>query len=367
MRREVSLCDIASYISRGVTPKYTDSKDGLTVINQRCIRGWSINFESARRTDVSVKKVSDDKLLLDGDILVCSTGVGTLGRVGQYWSDGTGDRATVDSHVTIVRSNDAFVYPKYLGYVLKSRQSEIEQLAEGSTGQIELPRTKLGNLSIDLPDMATQRRIADILGSLDDKIELNRQMNETLKQIGQALFRHYFIDNPDAKNWPDATLGDLVKPRRGKSLTSKLMCPGAVPVVSGGLKPAGYHNESNTVAPVITISASGANAGYVALWGDNVWSADSSFIDSTMTDYIYYLYYVLESRQKEIYDSQTGSGQPHVYPSHIERLGIKMVPVELVDRFCGEAAYLFRLIWHNEYENSSFSESRETLMNMLIG
>ena len=269
--------------------------------------------------------------------------------------------------VLVFRPNLDIVDGRYFYYLLASDKFFAYVMA--SAKGAKMPRgdkAQIMKYPVDLPDMATQRRIADILGTLDDKIELNRQMNETLEQIGQALFRHYFIDNPDAKNWPDAKFGDLVSPRRGKSLTSKLMRPGMVPVVSGGLSPAGHHDEANTVAPVITISASGVNAGYVALWGDNVWSADSSFIDSTMTSYVYYLYCILKNRQKEIYDSQTGSGQPHIYPSHIERLDIKKAPDRLVELFCEMASTMFGMIWDNECENKYLIELRDALFRELI-
>ena len=84
------------------------------------------------------------------------------------------------------------------------------------------------------------------------------------------------------------TIGDYIKPKRGKNLLSKDAIYGDVPVVAGGLSPATYHNVSNTTAPVITISASGANAGYVNLWHIPVWSSDSSFIDYDMTKNVYF-------------------------------------------------------------------------------
>lgn len=89
---------------------------------------------------------------------------------------------------------------------------------------------------------------------------------------------------------------------------------GEVPVVAGGLEAATYHNVANTIAPVLTISASGANAGYVNLWHKAVWSSDSSYIDSAMTSDVFFWFVLLKKRQKEIFDSQTGSAQPHIYP-----------------------------------------------------
>lgn len=97
-------------------------------------------------------------------------------------------------------------------------------------------------------------------------------------------------------------IGDYLNPKRGKSLLSKDAINGNVPVVAGGINCSTYHNVSNTKSPVITISASGANAGYINLWHIPVWSSDSSFIDEDITPNVYFWYVLLKKRQKEIYD-----------------------------------------------------------------
>lgn len=204
--KKVLLGDITTFLARGTAPKYTDD-ESFYVLNQKCIRDWRVSLGDVRFTDNTSKKVHSDRILQDGDILVNSTGKGTLGRVAQFSK--FDKKATVDSHITIVRPNQDIVDAGYLGYVLKSRQNQIEMMAEGSTGQTELSKAKLSNMTIDLPDINKQKKIADILGSLDEKIELNRHMNETLEQIGQALFRHYLIDNPDAKSWEEKSLDEI--------------------------------------------------------------------------------------------------------------------------------------------------------------
>ncbi|HBB41601.1 MAG TPA: restriction endonuclease subunit S, partial [Proteobacteria bacterium] len=126
------------------------------------------------------------------DILVNSTGVGTLGRVAQLVA--LPEPATVDSHVTIVRPDPAAVDPRYLGFAVRLYEREIEALAEGSTGQTELSRARLGAFPVPLAPEKEQRAIAHILGTLDDKIELNRRMNETLERQARALFKSWFVD-----------------------------------------------------------------------------------------------------------------------------------------------------------------------------
>ena len=230
-------------------------------------------------------------------------------------------------------SNDVLVFrklndnicEKYLYYILADERFFAFSTASASGSK--MPRgdkSQIMNYPVKLPPLEVQKKIANILGSLDEKIELNRRMNETLEQLGQALFRHYFIDKARQSNSNVETvpLGKKFHPKRGRSLQARDMIHGNVPVVSGGLEPAGFHNEANTTAPVITISASGANAGFVSVWGEPVWSADSSYIDSTITKYVYTYYLFLKNKQKEIYNMQTGSGQPHIYPNHIELLEI---------------------------------------------
>ncbi len=211
-----------------------------------------------------------------------------------------------------------------------------------------------------------QDEIAYILGSIDAKIELNRRMNETLEQIGQALYEHYFIYNPNAKQWGLVALGQKINPKRGKSLTSKMMVDGKVPVVSGGLQSAGQHNKSNTLDPVITISASGANAGFVALWGEPVWSADSSFIDNTVTDSVYFYHIFLRLNQDKIFGMQTGAAQPHIYPSHLELLEMPGAPDEKIKGFNEEVTPIFQRIHQNKSEIDNLEKIRDSLLPRLI-
>ena len=193
-------------------------------------------------------------------------------------------------------------------------------------------------------------------------------MNETLEQLGQTLFRHYFVDKAKQSNGNIQTipLGKKFHPKRGRSLQARDMICGDTPVISGGLKPAGFHNEANTTAPVITISASGANAGFVSVWGEPVWSADSSYIDSTITKYVYTYYLFLKNKQKEIYDMQTGSGQPHIYPKHIELLEIVDLSDCEFDDFEQMVRPLFDMIHENKKQIDYLSKIRDLLLPKLI-
>lgn len=190
--KEYKLESISSLISRGITPKYTNSCDCI-VLNQKCIRGGTISYKNARKTDNIAKPFNPIKYVKRTDTLICSTGIGTLGRVGRFKNE-YNNFTTVDSHITIVRSNKN-VDPMFLNYNLFGRQAEIEALAEGTTGQTELPKKKLEQVIIQLPPLETQQKIAKVLSAIDNKIELNNSINNNLEQQAMALFTYNFIDN----------------------------------------------------------------------------------------------------------------------------------------------------------------------------
>lgn len=176
------LIECSELISRGITPRYIN-KEGITVLNQKCIRNKKINFTLSRQHDPS-KKIPKQKLLKYGDILINSTGVGTLGRVAQFF--GEDDDITVDSHITIVRPQKNISF-YYLGISLSLKQDEIEFLGEGSTGQIELNRKILGDIDIIIPDKHQQEKFDSIIIPLNRTIISNQLQIRTLEKLRDTL------------------------------------------------------------------------------------------------------------------------------------------------------------------------------------
>jgi type I restriction enzyme S subunit len=125
------LKELAKYFSRGISPTYLDA-GGILVLNQKCIRNGRVDNSLGRRHN-HLKRTVEGRILQHGDILVNSTGVGTLGRVAQILQ--IIEPMIVDSHVTIVRPDCNKTSYHYLGITLFERQNEIEALGEGSTGQ----------------------------------------------------------------------------------------------------------------------------------------------------------------------------------------------------------------------------------------
>lgn len=119
--------------------------------------------------------------------------------------------------VLVFRKLNDEIYEKYLYYILAD--DRFFSFSTASASGSKMPRgdkVQIMNYPVKLPPIDQQKKIANILGSLDEKIELNRRMNETLEQLGQALFRHYFVDNPESKNWKKRPLGEFFPVKTGK-------------------------------------------------------------------------------------------------------------------------------------------------------
>lgn len=264
----------------------------------------------------------------------------------------------------VFRAKEGIADKDYLYYLVCSpevREPAIKSMV-GSSGRQRVQTDVVKNLEIDVPPLVDQEKIGSFLKSFDDKIALNDKINKNLEQQAQAIFDNVF---PDISNGTCA-IGDYITPKRGKSLLSKNAVFGDVPVIAGGLEPSTYHNVANTQSPVLAISASGANAGYVSLWNIPIWSSDSSFIDSSMTDDVYFWYVLLKKRQKEIFDAQTGSAQPHIYPQHIASMSISSLDIEGVHNYTSIVTPIFEMIGHNKEENARLALTRDTLLPKLM-
>ena len=129
---------LSSILQRGISPEYDDEGD-LTVISQKCIRQTIMDIREARK---QTKQYRDELNLQDGDTLICSTGTGTLGRVGQVYGDFP--KTTFDSHVTLVRAKQD-TGKHYLFWTLKNMEAWFMNMGIGSTNQQELYRNTIKN------------------------------------------------------------------------------------------------------------------------------------------------------------------------------------------------------------------------------
>lgn len=178
-----TLRELTSYINRGVAPQYVEN-DGFPVINQKCIRGHWVNFAESRLT-ASGHKIPKDKLLKPLDILVNSTGTGTLGRVAQLFD--CPDKVTVDTHVTIVRPIDE-VSAYWLGRALETIEPFIVNLGRGATNQQELGRNDLADIvKLNTPTEDLMTRFDDFARPIFETITNLLNQNGLLKETRDIL------------------------------------------------------------------------------------------------------------------------------------------------------------------------------------
>jgi len=289
----------------------------------------------------------------------------------------------------------------------KSIRKYANDISSGSV-QKDLNHSAFYSIPISIPNKATQLKIEKILNSIEDKIELNRKMNQTLEDMAQALFKSWFVDFEPThalankkddedidtiasnigiskevlelfpsefeeselgmipKGWEWKLFGEVMTPKKGKVITKKTITDGEVPVIAGGLSPAYYHNQYNVTSPVITISASGANAGFVKLYNQNIWASDCSYINKEITDFVYSSYLFLKLNQKNITRMQQGAAQPHIYPSHLMRLNIANPNTELWTYLEEIVEPIFKQIKNNEEEIQTLQKTRDTLLPKLL-
>ena len=189
--RWVHLNDVASYIQRGKSPSYVPI-NGLPVISQRCIQ-WSV-MDLTLAKMISVESLADyehSRLIQDEDLLWNSTGTGTIGRI--IRASHPQKNLVCDSHVTIVRC--VSVVAEYVRTWLRSASvyGRIENLASGSTNQIELTAQMAKSQIVPLPPLAEQKRIVakvDELMALVDKLEAQQaEARELAERLMEAAVR----------------------------------------------------------------------------------------------------------------------------------------------------------------------------------
>lgn len=215
--REEPLGAVCQFINRGISPAYLD-EGGVAVLNQKCVRDHTVNFDLGRRHDASAKKVTPERFVRVWDVLVNSTGTGTLGRVAQL-RQAPPEPTTVDSHVTIVRPASGLFFPEFFGHALVAIEEQIQQGGEGCGGQTELSRSKLAETyRVRFPvDLEEQRRIVAILDEAFEGIATAKANAETNLQNARELFesQREAVLSSSGSGWDEAPLSDLCDIKHG--------------------------------------------------------------------------------------------------------------------------------------------------------
>ena len=304
---------------------------------------------------------------------------GTVGNAGFYSDRIPYDHVRINSGMVIIRPNEVIVCIGFLYQILKSSYYRLyfQQYCTGSA-QPQLPIKNFCKLELDITELNVQRRIDAILSAYDDLIENNQKQIKLLEEAAQRLYKEWFVDlrfpghettpivDGVPEGWTWGTLADIALFRRGKTITKDQVKAGIIPVVAGGLEPAYYHDTPNTNVPVVTVSGSGANAGFTRMYHTKVWASDCSYIDAAVTKNTAWVYCFLKGNKASIDAMQKGAAQPHVYAKDLNAMKALFPDDKLLEQFRVIADPMFTRIGKLDMQIKRLAEARDRLLPKLM-
>lgn len=288
--------------------------------------------------------------------------------------------------VLVFRKLNDNVYEKYLYYILAD--DRFFAFSTASASGSKMPRgdkTQIMNYPVNLPPLDQQKKIANILGSLDEKIELNRRMNETLEQLGQVLFRHYFVDNPEAKNWESGRASDVVRIYSGFAFKSKDFdingkyglvtiknvqdgsfikdCTDHLSEPPPDKTPEYVHLKSGDIILSLT-----GNVGRVCIVVGRDYLLNQRVAKLVSDESQAYTYFLFRSKimKGRMVGISKGTAQKNLSPIETGKLKIKIPPTNIMSQFEEIAINLLNMIVSNNEQSQTLTGLRDSLLPKLI-
>ena len=333
--------------------------------------------------------------VLKGDILISLTG----SHMNQPNSMVGRCCRNLDNVVYLLNQRAGKVIPKktvnkdFLYYIfrLKSIQYAIANRAYGSANQVNMSPKDIMGIKFKIPNFTVQNKIVDTLTTYDNLIENNNKRIKLLEQMAENLYKEWFVrfrfpgyddmevEEKKPRGWQIGTeekkhlvpsifkyaeLGNIGSFVRGKNITAAKMLKGDIPVISAGLQPSGFHNVANVYGASLTISASGANAGYLQYHVNDIWAADCSYYQDDAT--IWFVYNTLKYLRPVISNLQCGAAQPHVYPKNINKLCVLIPTEELIHKYNDFVKPYYDEIKVLNQHNQLLTQQRDMLLPRLM-
>jgi type I restriction enzyme S subunit len=365
------LGDLCEDISYGYTESASLDKVGPKFLRITDIQDYFTIWDTVPYCPISINNHSKYKLE-KGDIVIARTGA-TTGVTSVFKEENID--AVFASYLIRYRINKRLADPFYIGYILKSSlwKNHINSIIGGSA-QPGANAKQFAAFDFILPTLPEQSRIASILSSLDNKIELNLQMNKTLEAIAQAIFKEWFVDfqfpgfdglliDGLPKGWRKGKLLELFRLQRGFDLPAISRISGVFPVVAAsGIS--SYHNEFKVHGPGITTGRSGVigNVYYII---DNFWPLNTSlFIKTFFQSTPLHAYHVLKSIN--LLNLNGGSAVPTLNRNDVHGLEQTIPSKEVINRYEEISSLLFAKIFQNIKENQTLIQIRDSLLPKLM-
>lgn len=309
-----------------------------------------------------------------------------------YVNIGNTDNYIASTKLMVLRPNKNKILPKYLYLILKSDEiiEELQHLAETRSGtfpQITF-NSELANIEILLPPLVTQDKIAHILSSLDDKIELNNKINQNLEQQAQAIFKSWFVDfepfgGKMPEDWRIGTLGEYIEIKRGGSprpiqnfITDKgykwlkisdvtsLQTP-FIYDIKESIKESGLNKTVSLSAGTLVLSNS-ATPGIPKILGIDSCIHDGwlYFPESKFSNE--YLYLLFKSIRKNLVSLGNGSVFTNLKTDILRNYQVVLPSEPVLKNFDSIVKPIFYNIQNNTLENINLTQLRDTLLPKLM-
>lgn len=301
-------------------------KYGTLVLRSSNIQNGLLCFDN----NVFVEtKIPERIKVRPGDILICTRN-GSRKLIGKSAIiDERATGMTFGAFMGVFRSDQG----QYLRHMFKSDifKKQINEHLGATINQITSKSLK--SFKVPLPPKNQERvKIADVLNNVDELVVGLDQLITKKRNLKQATMQQLLNGKIRLigfkKKWLELQLKEITKPQKGQLITKNTIVDGDIPVIAGGQQPSCYHAQANRNGRTITISASGAYAGYIAFHKTPIFASDCSTISESNTYSIEFLYYSLLLKQKQIYAAQTGGAQPHIQPKELGPILIK-IPEDL--------------------------------------
>ncbi|MEV9526340.1 restriction endonuclease subunit S [Aliarcobacter butzleri] len=317
----VRLGDICKfYKGKGI------SKDNLSEEGIPCIRYGELYTTYNEKIDNVISKTNVDikELFLSksNDIIIPASGetaidIATASCV-------LLDNVALSGDINVIRTRENGIFLSY--YLNAIAKSRIASLAQG-VSVVHLYSTQLENLSLSLPTLKEQEKIAKILNTWDEAIRKQEKLIELQELQKKALMKKLLsgevrFDEFNDK-WEELKLRDICYIKKGDQLNKDTLDSyGNFPVINGGVEPSGYTKEWNTEENTITISEGGNSCGHVNFIQDKFWSGGHCYTLLNLKIDKKFLFQFLKYNQHNIMKLRVGSGLPNIQKSAIEKFSV---------------------------------------------
>jgi len=399
---ELTAAEFCSSVRDGTHDSPKQSTIGKRLITSRHLNGHRLEVENAYLiSQQDFDEINKRSKVDQWDVLISM--IGTVGEV--YLEKGEPDYAI--KNMGLFKSKDE-ESGRWLYYYLQSPQSQAELFARcRGTTQKYIPLGELRKFPIKFPiDQFARESTINLLSVLDDKIELNRRMNETLEAMARAVFRDWFVDFgptrrkaagttdpaaiiggllpnltqapplaalfPDSfgenglpEGWEEREVSSFAKLKGGKQLPkTEFVEEGDIPVF-GGAGHMGNTDKANASGYVISVGRVGAYCGNFVAHRGRAWiNNNASFFELKAKTKPEWFFYAL--RELDLTRIRKGAAQPFVSNSDIAKLSLVFPGDAVLEKFQGMLLPLIKLIEANEQENQTLAATRDILLPKLM-